>query len=180
MLCYRSRMDEPHYGDPPHHRLYVSILGGSRCSARQYQLAQETGRLLAELGAVVVCGGLGGVMEAAARGAHDGGGVCLGVLPGYDRAPANPYVDYVITTGMGHGRNVIVAANGDAVIAIGGEYGTLSEIGLAGKIGRPVIVLDGWRLTRDEGAPGLWYASTPEEAIALLHQALGLTPSLPE
>ena len=173
-------MDEPHYGDPPHHRLYVSILGGSRCSARQYQLAQETGRLLAELGAVVVCGGLGGVMEAAARGAHDGGGVCLGVLPGYDRAPANAYVDYVITTGMGHGRNVIVAANGDAVIAIGGEYGTLSEIGLAGKIGRPVIVLDGWRLTRDEGAPGLWYASTPEEAIALLHQALGLTPSLPE
>lgn len=173
-------MDEPHYGDAPHHKLYVSILGGGRCTAQQYQIAQETGRLLAELGAVVVCGGLGGVMEAAARGAHEAGGVCVGVLPGYDRAPANPHVDYVITTGMGHGRNVIVAASGDAVIAIGGEYGTLSEIGLAGKIGRPVIVLDGWRVTRDEGTPGLWYASTPNEAVALLRQALDLTSPLSE
>lgn len=167
-------MSEPHFGERPHHQLYVSVFGGGRCTAAEYQVALETGRLLAEMGAVVVCGGLGGVMEAAARGAHEAGGVCLGILPGHGRSGANPYLDYVVTTGMGHARNLIVASSGEAAIAIGGEYGTLSEIGLAGKIGRPVIVLNGWRVMRDEGSPGLWYASTPREAVALLRQALRL------
>lgn len=154
--------------------LYVSIIGGGRCTAREYALAQEVGARVAELGAIVVCGGLGGIMEAAARGAKEGGGTTVGILPGHDRSQANPYIDIVITTGMGHARNLAVVSSGDAVIAVGGEYGTLSEIGLARKIGRPVIILAGWRLAREEGAPGIFYADTPAEAIALLRSELGL------
>lgn len=154
--------------------LYISIIGGGQCTAEQYRLAEEMGRQVAELGATVVCGGLGGIMEAAARGAKEGGGATVGILPGYDRSPANPYIDVVITTGLGHARNLAVVSSGDGVVAIGGEYGTLSEIALARKIGRPVIVLSGWRLARDEGTPGILYADTPLEAMALLKHELGL------
>ncbi len=143
--------------------LYISIIGGGQCTAEQYRLAEEMGRQVAELGATVVCGGLGGIMEAAARGAKEGGGATVGILPGYDRSPANPYIDVVITTGLGHARNLAVVSSG-----------TLSEIALARKSGRPVIVLSGWRLARDEGTPGIIYADTPLEAMALLKHELGL------
>ncbi len=152
---------------------YISVIGGGRCDAADYALAEEVGRLVAEAGATLVCGGLAGVMEAAARGAKEAGGTTIGILPGHDRTPANPYLDHVLTTGIGHARNLAVVSSGDAVIAVGGGYGTLAEIGLAAKIGRPVVVLSGWRVQNDEGADGVWYATSPSEAIALLRDALG-------
>ena len=157
--------------------LYIAVIGGGRCDAREYALAEEVGRLVAQTGAILVCGGMGGVMEAAARGAREANGRTVGILPGHDRSVANPYLDVVITTGMGHARNLAVVSSGDAVIAIGGEYGTLSEIGLAAKVGRPVIILEGWRLQRELGTEGIWYASSPREALALVRQSLGLLPA---
>jgi uncharacterized protein (TIGR00725 family) len=153
--------------------LYISVIGGGRCGAAEYALAEEVGRLVAREGATLVCGGLAGVMEAAARGAKEAGGATIGILPGHDRALANPYLDHVLTTGMGHARNLAVVSSGDAVIAIGGSYGTLAEIGLAAKIGRPVVILSGWRLQNDEGTEGVWYAGSPSEAMALVREALG-------
>ena len=152
---------------------YISVIGGGQCSAAEYAAAMEIGRLVAEAGATLVCGGLSGVMEAAARGAKEAGGVTIGILPGHERGLANPYLDHVITTGMGHARNLAVVSSGDAVIAVGGSFGTLSEIGLAGRVGRPVVILSGWRLQNDQGTKGIWYASSPLEAIALARQALG-------
>lgn len=151
---------------------YISVIGAGQATADEYAQAEEVGRLVAGVGAILVCGGLGGVMAAAARGAKEAGGRTLGILPGHDRSEANSYLDMVVVTGMGHARNLAVVSSGDAVIAVGGEFGTLSEIGLAAKVRRPVVVLNGWRLQRDEGTPGIWYASTPEEAMSLVHQAL--------
>ncbi len=153
--------------------LYVSVIGGGDCEAAEQALAEEVGRLLARQGATLVCGGLGGVMEAAARGAKQAGGTTIGILPGHDRLAANPYLDHVLTTGMGHARNLAVVSSGDAVIAIGGGCGTLSEIGLAAKIGRPVVILGGWRLENPRGAAGIFYASTASEALALITGRLG-------
>lgn len=162
MRCYPSRME----------RLYISVIGGSRCTAAEYAMAEQVGRLIAREGATLVCGGLSGVMEAAARGAKEAGGTTIGILPGLDRSLGNPYLDHVLTTGIGHARNLAVVSSGDAVIAIGGEFGTLSEIGLAGKIGRPVVIVSGWRLQKDEGTEGVWYASSAEEAMVLVKEAL--------
>ena len=155
---------------------YISVIGGSACSAAEERLAEKVGKLVAQEGATLVCGGLGGVMEAAARGASSAGGTVLGILPGHDRTQANPYLDYVITTGIGHARNLAVVSSGDAVIAVAGSYGTLSEIGLAAALGRPVIILGGWRLEGAEAADDLHYASSAEEAIELLRSlpALGV------
>lgn len=163
---------DPRVTKPLEETLHISVIGGGQCSAAEYSYAEEVGRLLALRGAVLVCGGLAGVMEGAARGAKEAGGVTIGILPGHDRTPANPYLDHVITTGLGHARNLVVVSSGDAVIAVGGSYGTLSEVGLAAKIGRPVVLLGGWRLQRDDGTAGLWYASTPDEAVFLAFQAL--------
>lgn len=147
---------------------YVSVIGGGRCSATEYALAEKVGRLIAEAGATLVCGGLGGVMEGAAKGAKAAGGTAIGILPGHERRAANAYLDHVITTGMGEARNLAVVSSGDVVIAIAGGYGTLSEIGLAAKIGRPVIILQGWRVECDEPLEGLWQASSAEHAFALV------------
>jgi uncharacterized protein (TIGR00725 family) len=160
--------------------VYISVIGGGWCGAAEYALAEEVGRLVAREGATLVCGGLAGVMEAAARGAKEAGGTTIGILPGHDRASANPYLDHVLTTGMGHARNLAVVSSGDAVIAIGGGYGTLSEIGLAAKIGRPVVILAGWRLQNDEGIEGISYATSPAEAIALVRGAVAHRASIPE
>jgi len=151
--------------------LYISVIGATRCEATEYALAEEVGRLVAREGATLVCGGLGGVMEASARGAKEAGGVTIGILPGHDRAEANPYIDHALTTGMGHARNLAVVSSGDAVIAVGGRYGTLSEIGLAAKIGRPVVIVAGWRLEGEGATGGVWYAGSPGEAIALVRAA---------
>jgi hypothetical protein len=128
---------------------------GDGVAATELETAEELGRLLAEGGAVVVCGGLGGVMEAACRGARGAGGLTLGILPGADRAAANPYVDVAVPTGLGEVRNALVVRAADAVVAVGGAYGTLSEIALALKTGTPVVGIGTWELarggTRDSG-----------------------------
>jgi uncharacterized protein (TIGR00725 family) len=122
--------------------------------------AEAVGRLLAESGATVVTGGLGEVMAAAARGAKSAGGTTIGILPGETRSAANEWLDHVVVTGIGHGRNLAVVASGDAVIAVGGRYGTLAEIGFALTLGRPVVVLEpGWEV---EGAGR---ARSPAEAV---------------
>jgi uncharacterized protein (TIGR00725 family) len=132
--------------------------------------AEEVGRLIAEGGATLICGGLDEVMAAAARGAKSAGGVTIGILPGESPADANPWIDHAVVTGVGHARNLAVAASGDAVIAVGGGYGTLAEIAYARILGRPVVVLDpGWDLGRE----GIERASTPEAAVELALRLAG-------
>lgn len=150
----------------------VAVIGAGRCAAgsEPWRLAEEVGRRLAEAGAAVVCGGLGGVMEAVARGAAAAGGTAIGIVPGESAADANPHCTHVVATGIGHGRNLAVVASGEAVIAVGGEWGTLSEIGFARAIGRPVVALRSWQLKGREAmveAPGVTPAETPEEAVEL-------------
>jgi len=139
--------------------IQVSVVGSG---AEHEANAEQVGRLLAERGATVVTGGLGEVMAAAARGAKGAGGTTVGILPGETRADANPWLDHVVVTGIGHGRNLAVVASGEAVIAVGGRYGKLAEIGFALTLGRPVVVLEpGWRVD------GTQRAQTPAEAVEL-------------
>jgi uncharacterized protein (TIGR00725 family) len=130
--------------------------------------AEEIGRLLAERGCTVVTGGLDEVMAAAHRGAKSAGGATLAILPGETRAAANPWADHVVVTGIGHARNLAVAASGDAVIAVGGSYGTLAEMALALRLGRSVVALEGAPVV--EGVPR---AQTPAEAVELALRDLG-------
>jgi hypothetical protein len=143
----------------------VSVIG----SGREWVVdAEEVGRLLAEQGCAVVTGGLDEVMEAAHRGAKAAGGTTIAILPGEDRRAANRWADHVVVTGIGHARNLAVAASGEAVIAVGGSYGTLAEMALALRLGRPVVAL--------AGAPeveGAQRAATPSEAVALALRDLG-------
>jgi uncharacterized protein (TIGR00725 family) len=127
-------------------KLFISVIGASKCSAKEARLAEEVGCELAKRGAVVICGGLTGVMEAACRGARSKGGLTIGILPGNSRNDANQYVTIPIVTGIGYARNSIVARSGQAVIAIGGKYGTLSEIAYALQDKIPVIGLGTWKL----------------------------------
>jgi uncharacterized protein (TIGR00725 family) len=124
----------------------VAVVGSGTAAGDLYKKAREVGRLVAEKGGTVVCGGLSGVMEAAARGATEAGGTAIGILPDEDRRKQNRYLACSVATGAGQARNLAVVCSGDVVIAVGGEYGTLSEIGLARKVGRPVVVLEGWDL----------------------------------
>jgi hypothetical protein len=139
--------------------IQVSVIGSG---TEHEENAEQVGRLLAERGATVVTGGLGEVMAAAARGAKGAGGTTIGILPGERRADGNPWLDHVVVTGIGHGRNLAVVASGDAVIVVGGRYGTLAEIGFALTLGRPVVVLEpGWQVE------GTQRAQTPAEAVEL-------------
>jgi len=144
--------------------MIIAVIGAGECTPEVAQLAEEVGRRLAEKGAILICGGLGGVMEAACRGAKSAGGTTVGILPGTNPGDANPYVDIPIATGMGQARNVIVVASAQAVIAVGGGYGTLSEIGHASKLGTPVVGLDTWNLKK-EGYIGIMEAKSPAEAV---------------
>ena len=137
----------------------VAVIGsGAQHEAR----AEEVGRLLAEQGCVVVTGGLGEVMAAAARGAKSAGGSTIGILPGESRVEANQWIDYAVATGIGHARNLAVVASGDAVIAVGGSWGTLAEIAFARRLGRPVVLLEpGWSLEGD----GVERAPSPRDAV---------------
>ncbi len=141
----------------------LSIIGAGECSPETAALAERLGKLLASAGHTLVCGGLGGVMEAAAKGASQAGGTTIGILPGQEIAQANRYISCAVATGLGHMRNYLVVLNGDAVVAVSGGYGTLSEIALARKIGRRVIVLGGW-----SEIPGLVPVQTPEEVLEAL------------
>lgn len=168
-------MNAPGSSDAAGDRRHVSVIGAGSCGSELYEVARRLGRGLAELGLVVVCGGLGGVMEAAARGAREAGGVSIGILPSHERATANPHLSFTVTTGLGEARNLAVVSSGDVVVAVGGAYGTLSEIGLAAKIGRPVILLDSWRLEAPAGeGEAFRYASSPDEALALVREILSL------
>ncbi|HEY8029127.1 MAG TPA: LOG family protein [Gaiellaceae bacterium] len=139
--------------------LQVSVIGSG---AEHEERAEEVGRLLGKAGASVVTGGLGEVMAAASRGAKGAGGTTIGILPDETRDRMNEWIDHVVVTGIGHGRNLAVVASGDAVIAVGGKYGTLAEIGFALTLGRPVVVLEpGWDVD------GTQRAATPAEAVEL-------------
>ena len=127
--------------------LLVAVIGASTCTPAESQAAEAVGRALAQGGATVVCGGRGGVMAAACRGARAAGGLTVGILPGDDPGAANPYVDVVIATGLGEARNAIVARTARAIVAIGGRYGTLSEMAFSLKGGVPVVGVGTWRLT---------------------------------
>lgn len=159
-------------GDPVERPPRVAVCGAGVCGEELVGLAESVGRSLARAGAVLICGGLGGVMEAAARGAAEHGGTVLGVLPGRDARNANRHVAIPLPTGMGEGRNVLVVRFAEALIAIGGEWGTLSEVALARKIEVPVVLLE----------PGLAAgldlpeARTPEEAVAWALEAARPTP----
>jgi uncharacterized protein (TIGR00725 family) len=152
-------------------RRYAAVVGPGRCDDDLARLAYVVGRGLADAGFTVVTGGEGGAMEAASRGAHEAGGTVVGVLPGTDRVRANVHADITVATGIGHARNLAVVASADVVVAVGGEWGTLSEIALAGVLGRPVVTVSGWRLEHVRELPGeLHYVDTAEEAVELAIQ----------
>jgi uncharacterized protein (TIGR00725 family) len=152
---------------------YIAVVGAGDASPWEIEQAEEIGRLLGRAGAVLVCGGLGGVMDAAARGAGSEGGISVGILPGDDRGSAAPHMTVAIATGLGETRNALVVRGADAVIAVGGELGTLSEIAFALRIGRPVIGLDTWQLAKREGpVEAIVRASSAAEAVSLALQRM--------
>jgi uncharacterized protein (TIGR00725 family) len=142
-------------------RVRIAVIGGSRPGRQAADMAYDVGRRIARAGAVVVCGGLGGVMEAAGRGAREEGGLVIGILPGNAPADANPWVDVPVATGLGYTRNALVVMNADAVIAVDGEYGTLSEIAYGKIHGKKVVGLGTWSVK------GVEAAATAEEAVRL-------------
>lgn len=142
--------------------IQIAVIGRGECGDALSRLAEEVGAEIGRRRAVLICGGLGGVMEAAARGAQRAGGLTVGILPTYDRCTANAHLDVSLPTGLGHARNVIVVAGGHVVIALPGEHGTASEIALAMKLGRPVVGLAAWA-----DYPGVIPAHSATEAVEL-------------
>ncbi len=140
----------------------IGVIGAAEATAQESKTAEEVGREIAKQNGVLVCGGLGGVMEAACRGAKSEGGLTIGIIPGFSASDANSYVDIPIVTGMSYARNVIVVRSSSAVIAIGGSYGTLTEIALALKLGTPVIGINTWEVSSD-----IKKAADPKEAVDL-------------
>ena len=145
----------------------VSVIGGGAITPEEAQLAESVGRELGRRGHTVVCGGLGGTMEAVCRGANAEGGETIGILPVEDREAANEYVDTAIATGMGHARNALVPLNGDGVIALAGSHGTLSEIGFAGVYDRPIAAIG------CQDVPDVEPVETPSAAVDYLEGAVG-------
>ena len=145
---------------------FIAVIGGGQCSKEEARLAEVVGRELARQGAVLVCGGLGGVMEAACKGASSEGGITIGILPGDNRHQANPHVQIPIVTGIGYARNIAVVKSAQAVIAVGGSYGTLSEISHALQSGIPVIGLNTWSLSKNgQQDDSIIPAENPTEAV---------------
>lgn len=156
-------------GDAP----YVAVIGPNDASDDECRAAERVGSLLAQRGAVVVCGGLGGVMEAACKGAVLNGGQAIGILPGRERSAGNRYASVLLATGLGEMRNALVIGTSDAVIAIGGSWGTLSEIALAMRTGKPTFVLGGWPIGDPERRDGgLLEVSSADEAVIGVFAAL--------
>jgi uncharacterized protein (TIGR00725 family) len=146
---------------------YVAVIGSGKAEATVWELAYEVGEEIARQGFVMICGGLGGVMQAAAQGAQDADGVTIGILPGPDRRVANPFLTYSLATNLGHSRNVLIAHSADGLIAVAGGYGTISEAAIALKLGKPVVGLAiSWLLE------GMHRADSPKEAVDLIAQAI--------
>ena len=156
--------------------MYISVIGASECDEEMAEVAYRLGWEIARRHHVLVCGGLGGVMDAAAHGAHDANGFSVGILPGPDRRGASKWLSVAVPTDMGHARNAVVALAGDALIAVGGGFGTLSEIAFGLKMGKPVIGLGAWE-PAEGGSEGQWCAkvSTPGEAVATAEELAGST-----
>ena len=152
----------------------IGVIGGSRADPEILRLAEEVGAEIARIGAAVVCGGLTGVMEAVCKGARDKGGLTIGIIPSDNKSDANKYVQIPIVTGMGMGRNVMLVKTADVLIAISGEFGTLSEIAHALNMGKTVIGLRTWKLEKAAGRPipKLVEAQTPQEAVRLALEAI--------
>ncbi|MDX2480033.1 MAG: TIGR00725 family protein [Desulfuromusa sp.] len=148
-------------------KLIIGVIGAGNASAHGLEHAYQVGQLIAKKGAVLVCGGLGGVMEAASRGCVEAGGDVLGILPGNSLGTANPYVTLPIVTAMGHARNVIIAQTARALVAIEGEYGTLSEIAIGLKLGKPVVQLGSWPQLSTTPQ-----AETPAQAIEMIFSTI--------
>ena len=151
-------------------KMRIGVIGGSKADKESVQAAFNVGRLIAEKGAILICGGLAGVMEAACRGAKQAGGLTIGILPGNSRHEANLYIDIAIATGLGYSRNSLVAMNSDVLIAVHGEYGTLSEIAYGFIYGKKIIGLGTWNIE------GVVKANSAEEAVELAlkaHSSLG-------
>ncbi len=144
----------------------IAVIGGRQSSEKHLAWAEELGRLIASRGAILITGGLTGIMEAASKGARDSGGLVVGVLPTEDISSANPYVTVPIATGLGIGRNIIIARTAHALIAVGGQFGTLSEIAFGLQLGKPVIGLESWKIE------GMLEARTPEEAVNLAFERI--------
>ena len=141
-------------------KTYIGVIGGSSCSKKIEEQAIEVGRAIAKAGAILVCGGLGGVMEAACRGAKQESGTTVGILPSWNKESANPYVDYPIVTGLGDMRNLMVVKNSDVVIALPGRYGTLSEIAFCLNSGTPLVSLSNWNVSKK-----IIKVKNPQEAV---------------
>jgi len=153
---------------------FIAVIGASQASASELKTAELVGREIAKAGAALVCGGMGGVMEAACRGASQEGGITIGILPGDNRLSANEFVKIPIVTGIGYARNVAVVKSAQAVIAVGGSYGTLSEIGHALQSGLPVIGLETWGISRKrKDKSPIIEAKTPAEAVEKALELIG-------
>jgi len=148
-------------------KIYIGVIGSAKCDKNTAYTAERVGELLAKEGAVIICGGYGGVMEACSRGASLAGGMVIGVLSGEDRKGENPYLSASIVTGMGEARNAVIVRSSHAVIAVSGGYGTLSEIALALKMQRPVVGINTWRIDQGDGNKHIIYAESPEEAVKI-------------
>lgn len=153
-------------------RLRIAVIGPHECSPEEFELGRRVGEEIARAGAILICGGLNGMMEAAASGAHNAGGLTIGLLPGDSANDANPYIDIALPTGLGAYRNVLVARSADAVIAVGGRYGTLTEMAFALRFKTPLVALRSWTLLQKNESPdpGVHTADTPEEAVRLAIQ----------
>ncbi len=145
----------------------IGVIGAGSCDNEIYESARKVGAGIARAGGILVCGGLGGVMDGVCRGAHEAGGQTVGILPGPDKANANPYVTIPIVTDLGHARNVLIARTADILVAISGGYGTLSEISISLKLGKPVIGLGTW-----PNLKGIDYVKTPDEALEAIERYL--------
>ncbi len=128
---------------------FIAVIGAGKCSKKMKDLAEEVGKAIADKGGVLICGGLGGIMEAAAKGVKSKKGITIGILPGDDREEANEFIDYAIPTGIGEARNLVVIKAADAVIALPGKFGTLSEMAFCMKLGKPLISLSAWNISEE-------------------------------
>ncbi len=145
--------------------LYIGVIGAGECAKKEASLAEEVGFEIAKRGAALICGGKGGVMEASAKGACRAGGIIIGILPGRNRIESNPYLTIALPTGLGDARNAVITCASDVLIAISGGYGTLSEIGLALKMGKPVVGLSTWEMKRGMQEFAVRQAYSPIEAV---------------